>query len=117
MKLWSIVVVVAALSSASCKDKKSAPATTQESGSAAASKAPPDAAVAVLPAECVAYKEAIEKLATCDALPLPTREALKQAYEAAAAKWAAVPADGRPTLAKTCKAGADALAKTLTSCN
>ncbi|HVK88769.1 MAG TPA: hypothetical protein VM513_31835 [Kofleriaceae bacterium] len=116
MKPWPILVV-AVLACASCKDKKSAPAaTTTESGSAAAPKAPPDAAAEPLPAECLAYKAAIEKLASCDALPVQTRDALKQAYDAAAVKWATVPATGRNALANTCKAGADALAKTLTSC-
>ena len=116
MKL-SILLAVLALS-ASCKDKQATPAaSTSAAGPAATSATPPPALPDDgLPADCVRYSEAIEKLATCSTLPQPTRDALKQAYDAAAARWANVPKDGRASLANNCKLGADALDKTLASC-
>lgn len=107
MKLRMLLVVaVATLSLASCKDKKAAPGATGE-------QAPANAA---LPPECVAYRDAIAKLADCNALPVATRDALKKAYEAAAAKWVDVPPDGRAALGNSCKAGVEAINKTLASC-
>lgn len=117
MKALSVVTVVAlsTLSLASCKDKKAAPAATSEGSSAA--KAPgPAPALSTLPPECDAYREAIDKLAECNALPLASRDALKKSYESAAQKWASIPADGRAALANTCKDGAEAINKTLSSC-
>lgn len=119
MKPFSVVAVVVALSTlslASCKDKKqAAPTASSDKGSAA--KAPgPAPALSTLPAECEAYREAIDKLAECSALPLATRDALKKSYEAAAQKWAVIPADGRTALGNTCREGAEAINKTLASC-
>jgi hypothetical protein len=116
MKL-SIVLAVVALT-ASCKDKQATPAASRSPQGSAAPSAPPPPVLPDdgLPADCVRYSEAIEKLTTCSALPQQTRDALKQAYDAAAAKWANVPKDGKATLATNCKLGADALDKTLTSC-
>lgn len=116
MKLPILLAVLAL--SASCKDKQAAPAASKSAtGPAAPSATPPPALPEeALPPDCVRYNEAIEKLATCTALPEGTREALKQAHDAAAAKWANVPKEGRATLANNCKLGADALDKTLTSC-
>jgi hypothetical protein len=116
MKL-SILLAVLALS-ASCKDKQATPAASKSATGPAAPSATPTPALPEegLPADCVRYNEAIEKLATCTALPEGTRQALKQAHDAAAAKWATIDKAGRGTLANNCKLGADALDKTLTSC-
>jgi hypothetical protein len=69
-----------------------------------------------LPAECAEYKAGIAKLAACDKLPQETRDTLKAAYEQTAASWATVPADGRATLATTCKSAVDALKQVASAC-
>lgn len=74
------------------------------------------AAAGDLPAECTEYKAGIEKLAACEKLPKETRDTLKAAYEQTSASWAAMPADGRGTLATSCKQAVDALKQVASSC-
>jgi hypothetical protein len=71
---------------------------------------PPEAAAAV-PAECTAYKELADKLATCEKLPQKARDALKATYDNAAKAWATPPTDdaAKKTIADTCKSNTDAL--------
>ena len=66
---------------------------------------------AALPAECTAYKELVDKLATCEKLPQKARDALKATYDNAAKAWATPPADdaAKKTVADTCKTNTDAL--------
>lgn len=85
-------------------------------GSAAAGSAAPAAAAGDLPAECADYKAAIEKLASCDKLPQATRDALKQSYEQTSAAWANVPAEGKASLATSCKSAADAVKQSAAAC-
>ena len=76
-------------------------------------KKPDDKATPVsagdLPKECNDYKDAIAKLAACDKMPAQARDALKQAYDQAAAGWTSLPAEAKANLATACKAGADAV--------
>ena len=62
-----------------------------------------------LPAECAAYKASIEKLASCDKLPQPTRDSLKGQFDLASGAWATVPADGKAAQAAACKTADDAV--------
>jgi hypothetical protein len=74
------------------------------------------AAAADLPAECNDYKAAVEKLASCDKLPIETRDSLKKAYEQTSAAWASVPAEGKAALATSCKAATDAVNQSAANC-
>jgi hypothetical protein len=74
------------------------------------------AAVPKLPAECGMYKAAIDRLATCDSVAQSSRDAMKQAFEQAAAMWTALPAAEAKSLAPACKAGADAILVAFSSC-
>ncbi|HTR53610.1 MAG TPA: hypothetical protein VMJ10_23110 [Kofleriaceae bacterium] len=62
-----------------------------------------------LPAECDDYKAAIDKLASCPKLAPDAKDSLVQAYQAASASWARLPAESRKNLAATCKAAVDAV--------
>jgi len=68
-------------------------------------------AEATVPAECTAYKELVDKLATCEKLPQKARDALKATYDNAAKAWATPPADdaAKKTVADACKTNTDAL--------
>ncbi|MBA3393732.1 MAG: hypothetical protein H0T89_13880 [Deltaproteobacteria bacterium] len=65
-----------------------------ESGSAAA-------ATGEVPPDCAEYKMLIEKLATCDKMPIASRDALKQGFAAMEKSWAN--ADAKATLGEACK--------------
>jgi hypothetical protein len=88
-----------------------AAADMQATGSAVA------AAAGDLPTECKDYQAAIEGLAKCDKLPQATRDALKTSYDQQAASWATIPAEGRATLATTCKTATDAVKQSAAACN
>jgi hypothetical protein len=75
----------------------------------AGSAAAPAAGGGDLPAECTDYKNAIDKLSSCDKMPQQARDALKNAYDQASAGWANLPAEAKANLATACKAGADAV--------
>lgn len=102
-----------------CKGKSAPPAPApvagSGSGSAAAThdmvaiKNEPPIAIAGAPAECEAYKAAIEKLATCTSLDVATRAKLRHAYNESAAKWNAAGSADKAGLAQQCKDGLTAL--------
>jgi len=78
-------------------------------GSAAMAGSAAPAAAGDLPSECNDYKNAIDKLSSCDKMPQQARDALKNAYDQASAGWANLPAEAKANLATACKAGADAV--------
>jgi hypothetical protein len=67
-------------------------------------------------AECDDYADAVEKLASCDALPEDTRQALFEAFEQAATAWATLPADALAAAKAGCKAAADATRQAAMTC-
>ncbi len=82
---------------------------TAAAGSAEAGSAAPGADQSGLPAECVAYKEQVEKLRTCDKLPPKAKDALVKAFDDAAAGWATMPEGAKAGLNESCKKGTAAL--------
>lgn len=64
-----------------------------------------------LPALCDDWKAAIDKLATCKALPQNVRESLTAVYTQASVSWGQLPAAAKARLAPICKAGADSVIK------
>jgi hypothetical protein len=90
-------------------------------GSAAA---PTEGSAAAAPAaggstgipECDEYKAAIDKLASCDAIPEATRKTMKDAFDQASGAWASLPAEGKAAAATGCKAGADAVTQAAAAC-
>lgn len=66
--------------------------------------------------ECDEYKAAIDKLASCDAIPEATRKTMKDAFDQASGAWAALPAEGKAAAATGCKAGADAVKQAAAAC-
>jgi hypothetical protein len=127
--LFAATALVATLGLAGCKKKDeakandtaaqkateapaTAPAATPTTAPAAAggpATAAAPAAEGNLPVECNDYKAAIEKLASCDKLPQPVRDGLKQAYDQVSAGWPKVPAESKASLAGPCKGGLDAV--------
>ncbi|MEO6776995.1 MAG: hypothetical protein ABI467_28955 [Kofleriaceae bacterium] len=69
-----------------------------------------------LPAECGMYEAAIDRIATCAALPVSSRDAMKQAFDQTAASWSGLDAAGLKSLAPACKAAADAMVQAFPSC-
>jgi len=69
-----------------------------------------------LPDECGMYKAAIDRIATCEALPVSSRDAMKQAFDQASAGWTGLDADSMKTLAPACRAGADAMMQAFPTC-
>ena len=51
----------------------------------------------------------VDKLMACDKMPEPQRKIMKDAYDSASALWPTTPAAGKPQLAASCKAAADAI--------
>ena len=103
-----VVTVVA------CKGKSEAPPAPAEgsaagSGSAAPPVKPirnePPVAIAGAPAECDAYKAAIDKLLACTALDVQTRAKLRHTYNESAAKWNALGSADKAGLVQQCKDG------------
>jgi hypothetical protein len=74
------------------------------------------ATVPNLPDECGMYKAAVDRIATCDALPTSSRDAMKQAFDQAAAGWSGLDAESLKTLAPACRADADAMVQAFPSC-
>lgn len=93
-----------AASAAAPSGSDTAAAGSAEPGSAAASADPSG-----LPAECVTYKEHVEKLRTCDKLPPKAKDALVKAFDDAAAGWATMPEGAKAGLNESCKKGTAAL--------
>lgn len=66
--------------------------------------------------ECDAYKAAVDKLASCDAIPEATRKQMKDAFDQAAGAWANLPAEGKAAAATACKTAADATTQAAAAC-
>jgi hypothetical protein len=81
------------------------------SGSEAAGNAMTES-VPGLPKQCDDYKAAIDKLATCEAMPKEARETLVKAYTDAAAGWKALPDAAKEKIGVSCEAGAKAVIST-----
>jgi hypothetical protein len=92
------------------------PAAGSGSGSAAepagSATATASASASGLPKECDDYKAAIDRLATCEALPKQARETLIKAYQDAAEGWKKLPDAARERTGVSCKAAADAVIST-----
>src|SRR5258705_3800389 len=128
-KLTTFVAVVAlTLTLAACKKKRDTEAkddiprpTAEEAKPAPSIKSPADdkapkpdeakPATGGVPAECTAYKELVDKLATCTKLPPTARDALKGTYDTAAKAWATPPTDeaAKKTIADTCRTNTEAI--------
>lgn len=111
----AIAGMSAALTLAACKSKESAKAAPAPTPAAPAVPAAPPAPV--VPPECADYKAAVDKLATCASLPPASRDAIKQRFEATAASWASIPAEGRAALAATCKNATEAMKASVEACS
>jgi hypothetical protein len=87
------------------------PAGSNTAGSDIAGSGGPGSAaeVAGLPAECAEYKATVEKMRTCDKLPVRAKETLLKAYNDAAAGWASLPEGAKAGLNVSCKRGTEAL--------
>jgi hypothetical protein len=111
-----------------CMTKAMTPAADPAAGSAAADPAAGSgSAAAADPAagggggstgipECDEYKAAIDKLASCDAIPAETRKMMKDSFDQASGAWASLPAEGKAAAATGCKAGADAVKQAAAAC-
>jgi hypothetical protein len=66
--------------------------------------------------ECDAYKAAVDKLASCEALPAEARKQMKDAFDQAAGAWANMPAEGKAAAATACKTAADATLQAAAAC-
>lgn len=64
-----------------------------------------------LPKLCADWKAAVDKLATCTALPQNVRDSLTAVYAQASVTWGQLPAAAKAKLATICKAGADSVVK------
>jgi hypothetical protein len=64
-----------------------------------------------VPKVCADWKAAIDKLATCTALPQNARDSLIAVYKDTSAGWGQLPADAKQKLVAVCEAGADAVLK------
>ena len=65
-----------------------------------------------LPLECLQYQSIVDKLQSCDKLPLAVRDAIKQAFDSASSGWHDLPPEVQQALAVACKAGYDAVFQT-----
>jgi hypothetical protein len=66
--------------------------------------------------ECDEYKAAIDKLASCEAIPEATRKTMKDAFDQASGAWASLPAESKAAAATGCKAAADATKQAAAAC-
>ncbi len=129
--MFSIAAFAMTLGAAGCKKKAAeeskdpAMKTDEKTGSAMADVKKPDdkkadtvpLAAAVngdLPAECGAYKAAMDKLMACDKAKAAAAP-MKDAFDKSWAAFQATPASSRGTLGAACKAAADGVTTTLTS--
>jgi len=106
-----------ALTAVACKGKPDAPAPAAGSAAPAGSNTPvPPPAKAIpneppiavgsgAPADCAAYKDAIDKLMNCTALDVQTRAKLRHEYNESATKWNAMGSADKAGLAQQCKDG------------
>nr|HEX4319102.1 hypothetical protein [Kofleriaceae bacterium] len=87
---------------------------TGSAGTGSAAKA--DLKPGELPAECTDFTAAMHKLATCASIPKVTRDALTVTYDEAQKSWATMTPESKATIAKACKAGADSVNGSTSSC-
>ena len=66
--------------------------------------------------ECDDYKAAIDKLASCDAIPEADAQAMKDAFDQTSPAWASAPGRGQGGRATGCKAAADAVKQAAAAC-
>ena len=66
--------------------------------------------------ECDDYKAAIDKLASCEAIPEATRKTMKDAFDQASGAWASLQAESKAAAATGCKAAADATKQAAAAC-
>jgi len=62
-----------------------------------------------LPAACLAYRTAVERLTSCPQMPQASRDALRQSMEAAVKMWEATPPNERRGMVDGCKAAVEAI--------
>lgn len=65
-----------------------------------------------LPKQCDEYKAAIDRLATCEAMPKEARAMLVKAYTDASAGWKSLPEAAKEKIGVSCEAGAKAVIST-----
>jgi hypothetical protein len=70
-----------------------------------------------MPDECATYKAVIERVSTCEALPVSSREAMKQAFAQTATAWTSLSPDDAKALGPACQAGADSLMSAFPACS
>ncbi|MBA3541571.1 MAG: hypothetical protein H0T79_18300 [Deltaproteobacteria bacterium] len=124
--LFSMVAISLTLSAAGCKKKnaeegKDPAMKPEEKGSAAEVAKPdekkPDVAAAPagdFPAECTAYKAAVDKMMTCEKMKAAAGP-MKEAFDTSWKQMEGLPAEGRAAMSTGCKAGADAIQQSLTA--
>jgi hypothetical protein len=114
MMRWLVMIAVCA-----CGGDKTSPPSTG-SGSAVAPHAidaqtEPPLPVATgsdgVPLVCGDWKAALDKLATCAAIPQNARDSLIAVYKDASRDWGQLPADAKRNLITVCRAGADSVLK------
>jgi hypothetical protein len=112
---WLVIVGLCA-----CGNDKTPPPPTTGSGSAIAARTidaqtEPPLPVATgsdgTPLVCGEWKAAIDKLATCTAIPQNARDSLIAVYKDASRDWGQLPADAKRNLITVCRAGADSVLK------
>ena len=117
MMRWLVMIAVCA-----CGGDKTPPPPASGSGSGSAmvvhtidAQTEPPMPVATgsdgMPLVCGEWKAALDKLATCTALPQNDRDSLIAVYKDASRDWGQLPADAKRNLITVCRAGADAVLK------
>jgi len=81
------------------------------SGSGSGSAAPVAMGSDGLPVACAEWREALDKLGTCDAVPANARDSLKAVYTDVSKGWGQLPIDAKRRLGPICQAGADSVLK------
>lgn len=64
-----------------------------------------------LPVTCGQWRAALDKLATCTALPENARTSLKAVYADVSKNWGQLPSDAKTKLGPICQSGADSVLK------
>jgi hypothetical protein len=114
---WLVIVAVCA-----CGGDKTPPPPGSGSGSGSAvvthavdaqTEAPLPVAIGSdgVPLVCGEWKAAIDKLASCTAIPQNARDSLIAVYKDASRDWGQLPADAKRNLITVCRAGADSVLK------
>ena len=107
---WLVMIAVCA-----CGGDKASPPSTGSASAVAPHviDAEPPLVVATgsdgMPLVCGDWKAAIDKLATCAAIPQNARDSLIAVYKDASRDWGQLPADAKRNLIVVCRAGADSV--------